>query len=144
MEADTYDRDRRRRADAYWSGREPFASYGPWFHPRWAYEHWVHGHPRGRFCDVASEPMEKALASGTDLTTATAAPRLEADPWAGENRHWRTSRWVLRSLDGILGEWRELYGEVPPESSLLLRKYRQLYPLPAAASARGVRERGSG
>lgn len=82
--------------------------------------------------------MEKALASG-DFTNATAAPRVEADPWAGENLHWRTSRWVLRSLDGILGEWRELYGEVPPESSLLLRKYRQLYPLPAAASARGVR-----
>ena len=29
-----------------------------------------------------------------------------------------------------MGEWRELYGAVPPESSLLLRKYRQMYGVP--------------
>jgi hypothetical protein len=30
-----------------------------------------------------------------------------------------------------MGEWETLYGEVPPESSLLLRKYRQMYGVPA-------------
>ena len=30
-----------------------------------------------------------------------------------------------------MGEWQTLYGEVPPESSLLLRKYRQMYGVPA-------------
>ena len=29
-----------------------------------------------------------------------------------------------------MGEWRTLYGAVPPESSLLLRKYRQMYGVP--------------
>ena len=30
-----------------------------------------------------------------------------------------------------MGEWRTLYGAVPPESSLLLRKYRQMYHVSA-------------
>ena len=30
-----------------------------------------------------------------------------------------------------MGEWETLYGAVPPESSLLLRKYRQMYRVPA-------------
>ena len=36
-----------------------------------------------------------------------------------------------RNMTTIMGEWETLYGEVPPESSLLLRKYRQMYGAPA-------------
>ena len=36
-----------------------------------------------------------------------------------------------RNMTTIMGEWRALYGAVPPESSLLLRKYRQMYGVPA-------------
>ena len=36
-----------------------------------------------------------------------------------------------RNYTTIMGEWKTLYGEVPPESSLLLRKYRQMYHVAA-------------
>ena len=42
----------------------------------------------------------------------------------------RTSR-RPSNLTTIMGEWQALYGAVPPESSLLLRKYRQMYGVPA-------------
>ena len=39
-----------------------------------------------------------------------------------------------------MGEWQALYGAVPPESSLLLRKYRQIYGV-AAPGRRLLRSR---
>ncbi len=36
-----------------------------------------------------------------------------------------------RNFTTIMGEWQALYGAVPPESSLLLRKYRQMYRVAA-------------
>ena len=52
-------------------------------------------------------------------------------PGAGEalnEQHGlRNTRANKRNYTTIMGEWQTLYGEVPPESSLLLRKYRQMY-----------------
>ena len=73
----------------------------------------------------------------------TAAPRIvAAHPGAGEalnEQHGlRNVRANKRNYTTIMGEWKTLYGEVPPESSLLLRKYRQMYHV-AAPGRRLVR-----
>ena len=47
-----------------------------------------------------------------------------------EQRGLRNTR-NKRNYTTIMGEWETLYGEVPPESSLLLRKYRQMYHVAA-------------
>ena len=65
----------------------------------------------------------------------TAAPRIvAAHPGAGEalnEQHGLRNTRNKRNYTTIMGEWQTLYGEVPPESSLLLRKYRQMYGVPA-------------
>ena len=48
-----------------------------------------------------------------------------------EQHSLRNTRSNKRNYTTIMGEWQTLYGEVPPESSLLLRKYRQMYGVPA-------------
>ena len=72
---------------------------------------------------------------GFDSTVATAAPRIvAANPGAGEALGERVRGPIpknKRNFSTIVGEWQTLYGEVPPESSLLLRKYRQMYGVPA-------------
>ena len=81
-----------------------------------------------------------AIASGGwDSSVATAAPRIVAAfPGAGEaldEQHGlRNTRSNKRNFTTIMGEWQALYGEVPPEPSLLLRKYRQMYHVPATTS----------
>ena len=108
-------------------------------------EHWVHSHPSVRPCDVSEKPLEtledmiQLSSGGFDSTVATAAPRIvAANPGAGEalgervrgptERHRGPNK---RNFTTIMGEWQALYGAVPPESSLLLRKYRQMYGVPA-------------
>ena len=76
---------------------------------------------------------------GFNSSIATAAPRIvAAHPGAGEalnEQHGlRNARANKRNYTTIMGEWKTLYGEVPPESSLLLRKYRQMYHVPATTS----------
>ena len=108
-------------------------------------EHWVHSHPSVRPCDVSEKPLEtledmvQLSSGGWDSSVATAAPRIVAAfPGAGEaldEQHGlRNTRSNKRNFTTIMGEWQELYGEVPPESSLLLRKYRQMYHVPATTS----------
>ena len=70
------------------------------------------------------------------MPIATAALRIVARfPGAGEalnEQHGlRNVRANKRNYTTIMGEWRTLYGAVPPESSLLLRKYRQMYHVAA-------------
>ena len=136
--------------DAYW-GALGFDKGGtllgtPWVGTgRYAMEHWVHSHPLVRPCDVSEKPLEtledmiQLSSGGFDSTVATAAPRIvAANPGAGEalgdrirgptERHRGPNK---RNFTTIMGEWRALYGAVPPESSLLLRKYRQMYGVPA-------------
>ena len=131
--------------DTYW-GRLGFAISGPpamqgtpWVGTgRYAMEHWVHSHPSVRPCDVSEKPLETLedmmmlSSGGFDSSVATAAPRIvAAHPGAGEalnEQHGlRNVRANKRNYTTIMGEWRTLYGAVPPESSLLLRKYRQMY-----------------
>ena len=108
---------------------------------RYAMEHWVHSHPSVRPCDVSEKPLELLedmmilSAGGFDSSVATAAPRIvAANPGAGEALDERIRGPIpknKRNMTTIMGEWRALYGAVPPESSLLLRKYRQMYGVPA-------------
>ena len=108
---------------------------------RYAMEHWVHSHPSVRPCDVSEKPLELLedmmilSAGGFDSSVATAAPRIvAANPGAGEALGERVRGPIpknKRNFSTIVGEWQTLYGEVPPESSLLLRKYRQMYGVPA-------------
>ena len=109
---------------------------------RFAMEHWVHSHPSVRPCDVSEKPLEllhdmiQLSSGGFNSSVATAAPRIvAAHPGAGEalnEQHGlRNARANKRNFTTIMGEWRTLYGAVPPESSLLLRKYRQMYGVPA-------------
>ena len=105
-------------------------------------EHWVHSHPSVRPCDVSEKPLEllndmiQLASGGFNSSVATAAPRIvAAHPGAGEalnEQHGlRNVRANKRNFTTIMGEGRTLYGAVPPESSLLLRKYRQMYGVPA-------------
>ena len=105
-------------------------------------EHWVHSHPSVRPCDVSEKPLEllndmiQLSSGGFNSSVATAAPRIvAAHPGAGEalnEQHGlRNTRINKRNFTTIMGEWQALYGEVPPESSLLLRKYRQMYRVAA-------------
>ena len=131
--------------DTYW-GRLGFMISGPphmqgtpWVGTgRYAMEHWVHSHPSVRPCDVSEKPLEtlhdmiQLSSGGWDSSVATAAPRIVAAfPGAGEaldeQHSLRNTRSNKRNYTTIMGEWQTLYGEVPPESSLLLRKYRQMY-----------------
>ena len=61
--------------------------------------------------------------------------KMRNHPGAGEalnEQHGlRNVRANKRNFTTIMGEGRTLYGAVPPESSLLLRKYRQMYGVPA-------------
>ena len=134
--------------DTYW-GRLGFAISGPpamqgtpWVGTgRYAMEHWVHSHPLVRPCDVSEKPLEtlgdmiQLASGGWDSSVATAAPRVDAtNPGAGEALGERIRGPIpknKRNMTTIMGEWETLYGEVPPESSLLLRKYRQMYGAPA-------------
>ena len=133
--------------DAYW-GRLGFDTGGrlmgtPWVGTgRFAMEHWVHSHPSVRPCDVSEKPLElledmiQLSSGGFNSSVATAAPRIvAAHPGAGEalnEQHGlRNVRANKRNFTTIMGEGRTLYGAVPPESSLLLRKYRQMYGVPA-------------
>lgn len=134
--------------DTYW-GRLGFAISGPpamqgtpWVGTgRYAMEHWVHSHPLVRPCDVSEKPLEtlgdmiQLASGGWDSSVATAAPRVDAtNPGAGEALGERIRGPIpknKRNFSTIVGEWQTLYGEVPPESSLLLRKYRQMYGAPA-------------
>ena len=135
--------------DTYW-GRLGFDIGGkgmgtPWVGTgRYAMEHWVHSHPSVRPCDVSEKPLELLedmmilSAGGFDSSVATAAPRIvAANPGASEalnEQHGlRNARSKLnkRNFTTIMGEWQALYGAVPPESSLLLRKYRQMYRVAA-------------
>ncbi|CAH0371672.1 unnamed protein product [Pelagomonas calceolata] len=132
--------------DAYW-GRLGFDKGGtllgtPWVGTgRYAMEHWVHSHPSVRPCDVSEKPLEtledmiQLASGGWDSSVATAAPRVDAThPGAGEALGERIRGPIpknKRNFSTIVGEWQTLYGEVPPESSLLLRKYRQMYGVPA-------------
>ena len=132
--------------DAYW-GRLGFDKGGtlmgtPWVGTgRYAMEHWVHSHPSVRPCDVSEKPLEtledmiQLASGGWDSSVATAAPRIiAANPGAGEALGERIRGLIpknKRNYTTIVGEWQALYGAVPPESSLLLRKYRQMYGVPA-------------
>ena len=132
--------------DAYW-GRLGFDKGGtlmgtPWVGTgRYAMEHWVHSHPSVRPCDVSEKPLEtledmiQLASGGWDSSVATAAPRIiAANPGAGEALGERIRGPIpknKRNMTTIMGEWRALYGAVPPESSLLLRKYRQMYGVAA-------------
>ena len=134
--------------DTYW-GALGFDKGGrlmgtPWVGTgRFAMEHWVHSHPSVRPCDVSEKPLEllddmiQLSSGGFNSSVATAAPRIvAAHPGAGEalnEQHGlRNARANKRNFTTIMGEWRTLYGAVPPESSLLLRKYRQMYGVPAS------------
>ena len=147
--------------DTYW-GRLGFAISGPphlqgtpWVGTgRYAMEHWVHSHPSVRPCDVSEKPLEllgdmiQLSSGGFNSSVATAAPRIvAAHPGAGEalnEQHGLRNTRNKRNYTTIMGEWQTLYGEVPPESSLLLRKYRQMYGV-AAPGRRLLRsERASG
>ena len=79
--------------------------------------------------------MIQLASGGFDSSVATAAPRVDAtNPGAGEALGERIRGPIpknKRNMTTIMGEWETLYGEVPPESSLLLRKYRQMYGAPA-------------
>ena len=82
--------------------------------------------------------MIQLASGGFNSSVATAAPRIvAANPGAGEalnEQHGlRNARSKLnkRNFTTIMGEWQALYGAVPPESSLLLRKYRQMYRVAA-------------
>ena len=82
--------------------------------------------------------MIQLASGGWDSSVATAAPRIvAANPGASEalnEQHGlRNARSKLnkRNFTTIMGEWQALYGAVPPESSLLLRKYRQMYRVAA-------------
>ena len=135
-----------RGMDAYW-GALGFDKGGtlmgtPWVGTgRYAMEHWVHSHPLVRPCDVSEKPLEtlgdmiQLASGGWDSSVATAAPRVDAtNPGAGEALDERIRGPIpknKRNMTTIMGEWRALYGAVPPESSLLLRKYRQMYGVPA-------------
>ena len=81
------------------------------------------------------EDMIQLSSGGFDSSVATAAPRIDAaNPGAGEALGERVRGPIpknKRNFTTIMGEWRALYGAVPPESSLLLRKYRQMYGVPA-------------
>ena len=132
--------------DAYW-GALGFDKGGtlmgtPWVGTgRYAMEHWVHSHPLVRPCDVSEKPLEtledmiQLASGGWDSSVATAAPRIDAaQPGAGEALGERIRGPIpknKRNMTTIMGEWRALYGAVPPESSLLLRKYRQMYGVAA-------------
>ena len=146
--------------DTYW-GRLGFDKGGklmgtPWVGTgRFAMEHWVHSHPSVRPCDVSEKPLEllddmiQLSSGGFNSSVATAAPRIVAGhPGAGEalnEQHGlRNTRANKRNYTTIMGEWRALYGEVPPESSLLLRKYRQMYGVPAPGRRLLRCERASG
>ena len=84
--------------------------------------------------------MIQLSSGGFDSTVATAAPRIvAANPGAGEALGERVRGPIpknKRNFSTIVGEWQTLYGEVPPESSLLLRKYRQMRRIPAPARPR--------
>ena len=142
--------------DAYW-GRLGFDKGGtlmgtPWVGTgRYAMEHWVHSHPSVRPCDVSEKPLEtledmiQLASGGWDSSVATAAPRIvAANPGAGEALGERIRGLIpknKRNYTTIVGEWQALYGAVPPESSLLLRKYRQMYGV-AAPGGRLLRSAG--
>ena len=88
-------------------------------------EHWVHSHPSVRPCDVSEKPLEllndmiQLSSGGFNSSVATAAPRIvAAHPGAGEalnEQHGlRNARANKRNFTTIMGEWKTLYGEVPP------------------------------
>ena len=93
--------------------------------------------PRRRLDALALLHLSNCLlaSGGWDSSVATAAPRIDAtNPGAGEALGERIRGPIpknKRNMTTIMGEWRALYGAVPPESSLLLRKYRQMYGVPA-------------
>ena len=86
---------------------------------------------------AAALPRAAALIVYYNVFSKNVATAVEIvyDPGAGEaldeQYGLRNTRANKRNYTTIMGEWRTLYGAVPPESSLLLRKYRQMYGVPA-------------
>ena len=114
-------REFRGMMDKHW---RPIVGYEEWTWPtfgmsRFAYEHWVHSHPSVRPCDTLDSPFTAGYEGvpGPNYTISFAmAPRYPPfHPYKARNP----------GLKGRIEEWKALYHAVPPDSSLLLRFYRE-------------------
>ena len=85
---------------------------------RWSSEHWPGSHPSVRACDV----LDSAYDSGYSQFPRDAYPIKWALAPRYRNGHPYRTR-LKRNVRDVVAEWRAVYNETAPASSLLLRHY---------------------
>ena len=101
---------------------------------RWSSEHWPGSHPSVRACDVLDSPYD----SGYNQFMPLDAYRIK---WALAPRYrnghpYRDTR-IKRNARDVVAEWRAVYNETAPASSLLLRHYAETRQPPISPSRPG-------
>ena len=85
---------------------------------RWSSEHWPGSHPSVRACDV----LDSEYDSGYSQFPRDAYPiKWALAPWYRNGHPYRTR--LKRNVRDVVAEWRAVYNETAPASSLLLRHY---------------------